>query len=62
MAWTFRFLEEVALADIAFEAEGQFPVPLENLGMLGPDPEAQWNRTTAALLSGLQGAPAAAAA
>ena len=23
MAWTFRFLEEVALADIAFEAEGE---------------------------------------
>ena len=22
MAWTFRFLEEIALADIAFEAEG----------------------------------------
>ena len=22
MAWTFRFLEEVALADVAFEAEG----------------------------------------
>jgi len=23
MAWTFRFLEEIALADIAFEAEGE---------------------------------------
>src|SRR5205823_1323840 len=23
MAWTFRFLEEVALADIGFEAEGE---------------------------------------
>jgi len=23
MAWTFRFLEEIALADIAFEAEGK---------------------------------------
>ena len=22
MAWAFRFLEEIALADIAFEAEG----------------------------------------
>jgi AcrR family transcriptional regulator len=35
----------------------------ENLGMLGPDPEAQWRLTTSALLSGLRGAaPAAAAA
>jgi SHS2 domain-containing protein len=23
MAWTFRFLEDIALADIAFEAEGE---------------------------------------
>ena len=23
MAWTFRFLEEIALADVAFEAEGE---------------------------------------
>ena len=23
MAWTFRFLEEIALADLAFEAEGE---------------------------------------
>jgi SHS2 domain-containing protein len=23
MAWTFRFLEEIALADIGFEAEGE---------------------------------------
>ncbi|MEO8047764.1 MAG: archease, partial [Nitrospirota bacterium] len=23
MAWTFRFLEEIALADIAFDAEGE---------------------------------------
>jgi AcrR family transcriptional regulator len=34
----------------------------ENLGMLGPDPEAQWRLATASLLSGLRGAPAAAAA
>ena len=23
MAWTFRFLEEIAMADVAFEAEGE---------------------------------------